>query len=280
MRLDDVMGEKENLYETLKKQARQAVRYRKLSDTIRRLEAMMMLTEWHALTTEAQATKERLVQTNEKLNTSKQHLFDLQKTRDTLQENQKQARASLEETLNKKRALELQKDKAQDKLEQLDEKRRSIEEQQEQAIHDLKHEQSTLIQATEKLTALELEKEELEKTVSGFDDDFTTTLNTRDETKQKFDDANNTLSQRKSAYAAQQTQRQYLETRQTSLLVNQENVSAQLKQLQTTLVSEQQKSTDNNNEASLRNAVTGFEKEIEKTQHDLTEKARHSQRVF
>lgn len=272
LRLDDLMGGKESLYESLKKQARQAVRYKKLSDTIRRLEASMILVEWQNLTQEAQATKERLTETNNNLNAAKQALFDLQKNRDTLQQNQKQARAELETVLNKKRALDLEKDKTQDKLNQLDEKKRALEEQQQQALLDFNHEQETLEQATEKLSSLEREKNELEKTVAHFDDDFTTTLNTRDETKQKFDDANNALSQRKSSFAAQQTQRQYLQDRLETLTQSQKALADQIDNVHALLANEKQKAKHGENEEKLRLEVSRFEKDLEKDQTTLSEK--------
>ncbi len=271
IRLDDVMGEKETLYASLKKQARQAVRYRKLSDTIRRVEARMILVEWRYLNSEAEAAKTRMVTTNQRLNAVKQKLFELQKQRETTQETQKEARTEFDTALNTKRSLELEKDKTQDKLYQLDEKRRTIAQQQEQASHDIKHEQATLSQAQEKLAKIYIEKAELEETIANFDTIFTQTLDIRDNAKQKFDDANNTLSQRKSAFAAQQTQREYLNKQITALTSSSETLDHQLSQLQTLLLTEKKKSGANDEEKHLRQSVSKHEESLATLQKTVSD---------
>jgi chromosome segregation protein len=59
-RLDDVIATLESQLQGLKKQARQANRYRKLSDRIRRLEALALHQEWRQVVAEIEAAQERL----------------------------------------------------------------------------------------------------------------------------------------------------------------------------------------------------------------------------
>ena len=59
-RLDDVMGALDEQLRTLKKQARQATRYRNLSDHIRRAEAIALHHQWTEATAELEAAKSRL----------------------------------------------------------------------------------------------------------------------------------------------------------------------------------------------------------------------------
>jgi len=59
-RLDDIIRTQEEQLEALKKQARQAGRYRRLSDHIRRAEAMVLHLRWLKATAELEAAKERL----------------------------------------------------------------------------------------------------------------------------------------------------------------------------------------------------------------------------
>ncbi len=59
-RLDDIIRAQEEQLESLKKQARQANRYRRLSDHIRRAEAMVLHLRWLKATAEQEAAAERL----------------------------------------------------------------------------------------------------------------------------------------------------------------------------------------------------------------------------
>ena len=60
LRLDDIIRTQEDQLETLKKQARQANRYRRLSDHIRRAEAMVLHLRWLKATAELEAVTEQL----------------------------------------------------------------------------------------------------------------------------------------------------------------------------------------------------------------------------
>ncbi|HZB93591.1 MAG TPA: AAA family ATPase, partial [Stellaceae bacterium] len=59
-RLDDVLATLQSQLDALKKQARQAQRYRRLSDHIRRAEAVVLHLHWQATTAELEAASERL----------------------------------------------------------------------------------------------------------------------------------------------------------------------------------------------------------------------------
>src|SRR6185437_10908590 len=59
-RLDDVLATLQTQLDALKKQARQAQRYRRLSDHIRRAEAVVLHLHWQAASTELEAAAERL----------------------------------------------------------------------------------------------------------------------------------------------------------------------------------------------------------------------------
>ncbi len=59
-RLDDIIRAQDEQLESLKKQARQANRYRRLSDHIRRAEAMVLHLRWMKATAEQEAAAERL----------------------------------------------------------------------------------------------------------------------------------------------------------------------------------------------------------------------------
>ena len=60
LRLDDIIRTQEDQLETLKKQARQANRYRRLSDHIRRAEAMVLHLRWLKATAQLEAVTEQL----------------------------------------------------------------------------------------------------------------------------------------------------------------------------------------------------------------------------
>ena len=60
LRLDDIIRTQEEQLEALKKQARQAGRYRRLSDHIRRAEAMVLHLRWRKATAELEAVTEQL----------------------------------------------------------------------------------------------------------------------------------------------------------------------------------------------------------------------------
>ena len=60
MRLDDVVATIETQFETLKKQARQAQRYRRLGEHIRRTEALLFHARWRAAEAEAERTAAQL----------------------------------------------------------------------------------------------------------------------------------------------------------------------------------------------------------------------------
>ncbi len=267
LRLDDIVANKEQVYASLKKQARQAIRYRKLSDTIRRLEATMTLAEWQKNIQEFDITHENIKKTNDALNIAKQHLFEIQKERENIQSTQKLARKKLEERLNNKRDLDLEKSKIDEKLSQIDERKHFLLQQKEQISNDLEHEKGVFAASDKNLNALYAEKSELEKEINVFDETFNEILEKRDTAKTAYDDAYNALTQRKSNFIAQKTQRDYLEKQKLSLKHNQEYYQTQRAELQKELEHQKENlAQKTDHEKTLRHAISSQEEFLQNQQ--------------
>lgn len=156
-RIEDLLGSMEGRLNALKRQAKQATRYRNVSTQIRQMEILIAYVEWQTL-------NERMVSTKSEFETHESQVAErlsvvtaLTKTQTTQAQDLpklRQAEAELAAALQKQK-VELQR--LEDESARLGQILAETVEQLEQAKHDLSHEQNTLTESSALLEKLETE---------------------------------------------------------------------------------------------------------------------------
>lgn len=237
-RVDDLLGQKNHTYEQLVKQAKQAERYRTLSDTLRRLEALTMSMEWTRVIQDIEGAQAAMVVANEAQNHAKQSIYDLSKERDSLQVAWDNLERQSHELQLKIQGFQRQKDRAEEELRRYEQTRADLQQQLETLQHDQSHEEEALTSASEKIAGLEAEKADLESRIANFTGDLDKAREARDTAKTAYDEAQALLNQTRSEHATLNAQRQMLHqqlqrlnSEKNNLTAEQERVAQSLSQL-------------------------------------------------
>ncbi len=244
VRVDDLLGQKSVTYEQLVKQAKQAERYRTLSDTLRRLEALTMAMEWTRVTEDIEGAQAAMVVANEAQNQAKQALYDISKERDALAVAWETHETAMQELQQKIQVQQRLKDRAEEELHRYEQTRNDLEQQISVLNQDQTHEQHALEQASEKLNELTAELQELQQRIENFTGDLDKARHARDEAKTAYDAAQQLLNQQRAEHATLNAQRQMfhqqlqrLQSEKNNLTNEQERIAQNLAQLATDLES-------------------------------------------
>ncbi|WP_026986590.1 chromosome segregation protein SMC [Fodinicurvata fenggangensis] len=166
-RLDDVAGTMESQLQSLKKQARQATRYRNLADQLRRQEALLLHLEW----LEARAHQERA---REALKAAKETVDGLTQQAATAAREQAQAANALPELRQQEaeasaalRRLVSERDSLQAEETRIKEARAQAEDRLSQIDSDLKRTANLLEDASEARQRLQDERAQLQEAGEG-----------------------------------------------------------------------------------------------------------------
>jgi len=157
-RLDDVIGALEGQYQGLQRQARQATRYRKISEELRQLEAVLLHARWTAATRAREEARERL-RAGEQAVTERTAATGAATTRQSeaaaampgLRDTEARASAELQRLVMARRELETEEARVQESLNE-------TERQLAQITADIERESTLAADAREKIEALESEK--------------------------------------------------------------------------------------------------------------------------
>jgi len=275
-RVDDLLGQKTVTHEQLVKQAKQAERYRTLSDMLRRLEALTMAMEWTRIIQDIEGAQAAMVVANEAQNHAKQSMYDLSKQRDSLQVAWDNFERQSQELQTKIQGFQRQKDRAEEELRRYEQTRADLEQQRETLQHDQSHESEGLTTAQEKVTELETEKADLESRINNFTGDLEKARTARDEAKTAYDEAQHQLNQTRAEHATLNAQRQMLhqqlqrlQTEKTNLVNEQERVAQSLSQLTSDL--------QNSDVTTLSERVTQLEQTVQATLDHVTQLEKQSE---
>jgi len=157
-RLDDVIGALEGQYQGLQRQARQATRYRKISEELRQLEAIQLHARWTAATQARDTARQRL-QESEQAVTDRTAATGNATTRQSeaaaampaLRDIEAKAAAELQRLLMARRELETEEARVQENLAETDR-------QLDQIAADIERERTLAADARQSIETLETEK--------------------------------------------------------------------------------------------------------------------------
>jgi chromosome segregation protein len=160
-RLDDLMGGMEQRLNDLKRQARQATRYRNVTAQIRQMEILIAWLEWRTLEKRMDHLREAFAQSESAVNERMIAVSQLTVTQTTraqdlppLRQNEAEIAAALQ---HKKIALQ----RLEDEAERHGQSVREAEEQMEQSIIDLAHESDAITESSVRMERLEREQSAL-----------------------------------------------------------------------------------------------------------------------
>ncbi len=154
-RIEDLLGSMEGRLNALKRQAKQATRYRNVSTQIRQMEILIAYVEWQTLSERMSGTKEQFEKFESQVAERLSVVTALTKTQTTQAQDLpalRQKEAELAAALQKQK-IELQR--LEDESARLGQVLAETTEQLEQAKHDFTHEQNTLTESSELLEKLE-----------------------------------------------------------------------------------------------------------------------------
>ncbi len=162
-RLDDVVGQLESQLESLKRQARQANRYRSLSAEIRKTEALVLHVRWQAARQAESEAQSELSEHKIKLGEKAEIQAKLARIEaiaaeklPTLREEEAKCAATVQR-------LQIAKTQFEDEVSRLEFRRAELENRKNQLVSDLEREQQILGDNKETLTRLDSEQSELEE---------------------------------------------------------------------------------------------------------------------
>jgi len=157
-RLDDVIGALEGQYQGLQRQARQATRYRKISEELRQLEAVLLHARWTAATRAREEARERLREGEQRVTerTAATAAATTQQSEAAaampgLRDTEARASAELQRLVMARRELESEEARVQESLNE-------TERQLAQITADTERESTLAADAREKIEVLESEK--------------------------------------------------------------------------------------------------------------------------
>ena len=172
-RVQDLVGSMEGRYNALKKQSRQAQKYKNLSATIRELETTIAYLEWRLQENRVDAARKTFGEAESQVATHMATVVQLTKTQNTQSENLPALRKAEAEAAAALQAhkMELQRldDKERDLQNQLDEAKAQLE----QTVTDLAHERQSLGESSDIISRLEEEERILSESRRNEESDLT-----------------------------------------------------------------------------------------------------------
>ena len=161
VRIEDILGSMEGRLNGLKRQARQAGRYRNLSTQIRQMEILVAYMEWQALETRAKDMRSKFEEAESQVAEHLAAVTQLTKTQNTQSEDLpalRKAEAEFAATLQTQR-LHLQR--IEDEAARLKQVLNEAIARAEQTETDLKHEQHTLSEASEQFARVDADQKRI-----------------------------------------------------------------------------------------------------------------------
>lgn len=271
LRVDDLLVQKNAYHEQLLKQAKQAERYRSLSDMLRRFEALTMAMEWAWVIEDILAAQAAMVVANEAQNQARQTLYDLGKERETIQSQQELLETQLQEVQQEIQAFQRQKDRAEEELRRFEQSSTDLARQNDALIQDKAHEEQVLEQAVAKRESLSAEKLELEQRLQNFTTDLAQAVSIRDAAKTTYEQAQQALQAARAEHATLNAQRQMLSQQKQRLESEKNNLSHEEERVLHSLAQLAVEMRDNTDVSVLAAELQQLEQRLQLALEDVTQ---------
>ncbi|MAE50240.1 MAG: chromosome segregation protein SMC [Micavibrio sp.] len=161
VRLEDVLGGVESQLASLKRQARQATRYKNLNAQIRQLEALIAYLDWKVLEDRRNEMNNRFVEAEKIVSEKMLAVTQLTKTQTTQAENLPALRKAEAEAAAALQTKRIALQRIEDEAQRLDNMIAEAKEQYEQTLNDEQHERVSAEESAEMLTIMQGEEKTL-----------------------------------------------------------------------------------------------------------------------
>ncbi len=165
-RVEDLVGSMDGRLNALKKQARQAVRYKDLSTEIRELETSIAYLEWRVLVEKINKAKAKFGEAETIVAEHLATVTQLNKTQNVQAEELPGLRLKEAESAAALQTQKLTLQRIEDQEQEIENRLNEAKQQLEQVVHDKSHEQESLAENASTLERLKQEEERLQNTSS------------------------------------------------------------------------------------------------------------------
>ena len=203
LRLDDIMVQMEGQAASLKRQARQANRYKNIAGDIRKTEAILLHLKWQNLEAMATAAKEKLDKAERRvagqtavvtrLNTESE---ELHQALSPLRQKEAEAAASLSRVRIEVETLEAQEKNIQNRIAELKARLAQLDQDINREGNFLKDSDTTLARQKEEEAALKIELEADKAGAAGVEENYQAVLENAEAEEAKFNELNATVTRK------------------------------------------------------------------------------------
>lgn len=165
-RVEDLVGSMDGRLSALKKQARQAIRYKELSTEIRELETSIAYLEWHILVEKINKAKDKFGNAESTVAEHLATVTQLNKTQTVQAEELPAIRTKEAESAAALQAQKLTLQRIEDQEREIENRLNEATQQLEQLVQDKQHEQQSFAENSSTLERLKQEEERLRNTSS------------------------------------------------------------------------------------------------------------------
>jgi chromosome segregation protein len=268
-RLNDIIGSMESRMADLKKQSRQANRYRNLSGQIRQLEVMIACVEWKTAHKKLHEVKSDFAEFESKIAENMTVVTQLTKTQNVqsmdlpeLRQKEAEIIASLQ---SRKLTLQRLEDEEQHLSGQIDQARNQLK----QIDTDRKHQQETLEENTATLEALEREEKSINENKGGEDLGLKEKEEAKEQLKTNVQELEKRFAELMETATTARTNRENLEYQLTQDQERLETVKKRIEDVSEQLNTKKAEQNDNNQLTILRKKVVDLEEELSEQRSSL-----------
>ncbi len=263
-RLEDILGGMEARLQALKKQARQATRYRNLSAQIRQLELMISAVEWRTAHEKLQEVERVFGEAESLVGERLLVVTQLTKTQGTQAQDLpdlRQKDAELGAALQtQKLALQRLEDESARLTQQIDETKAQLA----QALTDRDHEKQTLAENTQILERLATEEKALQENADKEDETLQAQEELKEELQSKVKTLESEYTDMMGALTEQRIKKENLEKQIERDKQRNEELIEHIESLKSNLKEKRAESTAEQDISELRTNIESLEKEIQK----------------
>lgn len=269
-RLDDLVGSMEGRLGALKKQARQAIRYKELSAQIRELEISVAYLEWRLLVNKIDQAKNKFGNAESVVAERMETVTQLTKTQNSQAEELPALRQKEAESAAALQSQKLTLQRIEDQEKAIEEQLAETKEQLERLYGDRKHEQESLEENSETLNRLKKEEEDLQSSASSEQDILAEKLEIKEHLEKQVSELEEEYESFMGRMAESKASRQSIEQQIASdtsrLSVTQERKEKLEEDLR---IAQENFQSDNAHEA-LKSAIVTLETEVNTLRDNLS----------
>ncbi|MEM7651212.1 MAG: chromosome segregation protein SMC [Pseudomonadota bacterium] len=235
VRIEDILGSMEGRLNALKRQARQATRYRNVATQIRQMEILIAYMEWQTLEERMQATMKTFEEAESEVAERLGVVTALTKTQTTQSEDLPNLRQQEAEIAAKLQTQKLALQRLEDEGAHLEQLKAESSEQLEQARIDIGHEENSLKESSELLERLEGEHSKIVEEQKGEDGELEAKDAAREELEGKVQELEEQYNALMQGTAEAKARKEALEQRIASNTQRLETVQERLSAAQSSL---------------------------------------------